>query len=123
MDRSFHHIDPATFVRDAGPGAHELAELFLEVGPQQWESVEDAWRRGSPATLAKRLHVLRGSCAIVGARAALNLAGTIERDGPRKALGTLAPVFEALRAEFAGVVTEMARFAAAGAETKRARSR
>ncbi|APV51449.1 hypothetical protein BWI17_18180 [Betaproteobacteria bacterium GR16-43] len=108
---AFHHIDPTAFARDAGPAAHEIAELFLEVGPQQWESVEDAWRRGSHATLARRLHVLRGSCAIIGARAALNLAGTIERDGPCKTLGTLAPVFEALRAEFEGVVCEMERFA------------
>jgi HPt (histidine-containing phosphotransfer) domain-containing protein len=110
--RSFRHIDPNALGLSASGAAGKLAYMFLDIGPQQWSAVEEAWQQGAPKSLARSLHTLRGSLVIFGAHTAVELATVLEHACAGGMPDGLAAQFDALRDEFERVSAEMAEYAA-----------
>jgi len=58
--------------------AREIADLFFEIGPQQFEKLQIAATQNDLVEVRKAAHTLKSSCGNVGAEIAQNLFAQIE---------------------------------------------
>jgi hypothetical protein len=110
MSPAWSHIDPRAPGLVSPCDGTEFARLFIAQGSRQWHDVARAWAVGDAPELARQLHKLKGSLAIVGARPAMARVGTMEAACAGPAIGRSAGDYEALACEFAGVIAELVRF-------------
>ena len=106
-------IDAAALTAAAvdAAGAIELAHLFVETTGQDWAAIDAAWRERNHDTLGRQAHALRGSLALVGARAACAHALAIETACEEGRFEGLAAHLDALREELSAARNDMELFA------------
>jgi CheY-like chemotaxis protein len=92
----------------------ELAGLFLDECPQRMADIHAAILRRDPSGLKKSAHVLRGSVANFGARAATEAARRLETSGRDQDWSDVEAAWAALEEAIAGLTPALAKLGRAG---------
>jgi len=87
----------------AGNFLAESIDLFVKSADRSLEGLRAAVRTGDGTSAARRAHSLRGSCAIIGARVMMDLAGRAEESARRGSHEDAASLLAALEREYGRV--------------------
>ena len=79
---------------------HQMAELFIDEGPNQLQAVETMIRQGDCEGVRAAAHTLKGSFSIFGAASAQAAAARIEQVGASGDLTDVGEAWESLADEF-----------------------
>jgi HPt (histidine-containing phosphotransfer) domain-containing protein len=79
---------------------HELIALFLDGTPPRLHAIRAAADRREGPTLAQQAHLLKGSCAGLGARPMAEICEELEALGRREDLGQVGSAVDRLSAEY-----------------------
>jgi CheY-like chemotaxis protein len=87
----------------------DLFDMFLDRAPAVLASLRAAGGKGDPTAVRHWSHLLKGTCANVGAQEMMRLASVIEEDAAHAATRDFATQLDALEAQLELVKVELAR--------------
>ena len=92
----------------------EIAELFLEEGPQLMEKIRDAVHRADADGVERAAHSLKGSVSNFGAKPAYEAALELERSGRSGQFEEMGPMLAKLDGALKALMPELAAVARKG---------
>ncbi|HJV84132.1 MAG TPA: Hpt domain-containing protein [Noviherbaspirillum sp.] len=116
MNHSFRLIDPQLLMKATGNDEAAFVHLlgvFLRIAPESLAALESAFRQGDQRAIEKEAHSLKSSLALVGATAASDLLGSLEKNARRNQANSDWGSFDSVRFEIQRVIDEVSDFLAA----------
>ena len=87
----------------------EVLTIFLQEVPPRIDRLRTSWADGNIQEVQRAAHSLKGSAGNIGARALYEISRQIDEKGRTGDLSGLAPLIDALTAEFGKVEVEIRR--------------
>ena len=87
----------------------EVLKLFLEEAPPRIERLRNGWASGNIEEVARSAHSMKGSAGNIGAKRLYAVCSQLDEKGKSGDLSAVAPLVDALVAEFDKVETEIRR--------------